>query len=185
MRSSLQVPGFGLQYVFWETQFNPPRVMCQLSSFDLQFYTPTFSTILSAPGGRLIWATSIDSHNLWLLIGFSEMGSPRNRLERQKSKAREFIYLVSFSEVMPALLCTLTEGCQATCSNWLWLITTSSKLFLLLFGPRAWLLIAPAIYLTVSFVISPFINKPSRIILICVYHLFPFGTSTPVGLHFF
>lgn len=76
---------------FGGTQFNPLHVVCQISSFDLQFYTPSF-TVLSDPGGWLIWATSMDSHNLWLLVGFSEMGAPRNRLERLRRVRPENLF---------------------------------------------------------------------------------------------
>lgn len=89
----------------------------------------------------------------------------------EKSRAREFIYQVSLWEVTLNLPCALTEGHQATCSNQLCLIPGSSEHFFLLLKQGvgiAWLLLALA-YLSFSlFVTSPFINKPLKIILICV-----------------
>lgn len=90
---------------FGGTHFNPLHVVCQISSFDLQFYILPFSTVLSDPGGWLTWATSMDSHKLWLLAGFSEMGSSRNRLERLRRVRPENLFTWFPSLRWPQLCC--------------------------------------------------------------------------------
>lgn len=167
MRSHSQVPGLGCEHIFLEhiiqaTTNNVPDIFLWPS-----VYTPPFSAILSAPGS---WP--IGYHDLWLPAGFCKWEAPGGIGGTEKSEAREFIYLVPFCEEPRFAVCL---DKKVTCSTWLCLIPGFSKLFLFFLGPGVgidWLPLAPAIYLTVSFVISPFINKPSRTTLICAISFF-------------
>lgn len=155
--------------------------MCRVSSSGPQpilYHSLPFSQPLEADlNGLHQWTPMTSGFQLDSADGKSQEETGGT----EKGGARELIYLVHLCEVSPALLCPLTEGHQATCSTWLYLIPSSSKLFFLFFETRGGDSLASVnscISLTVSFVISPCINKPSRITLICVCHLFPSGSLT-------